>query len=520
MPRYFAKAQFSTFAPQPMKNATFLLLLFQAMLLSPAAAQELDYHEQLQEAYCAIERYDFARAQEIIRQERQRNPQNLVPLYLENSQALLQYLMTDNEGSLEHYIDGSDEHKDRVSDASAESPLYHFLLGEMHLQDAIAHLRASSYMKAGWNLNKAYSHLQKNRKLHPKFLLTEKSLLPMEAGLGAVPQTYQWLLNLFGYSGELEQSVQRYDEWMARLEQANRWTCYLQEARLINSYLHLHLLNKEEQAWKLTQEATESFSTNPLAALARANMAMRLKKNEEALRVLRPHTKVEGAISQLYYLHGLALLQQPQAIANKASAPAEQMLRKFLHSYNGTSYVHDAWLKVAWAELLKGKPQEAARLMAQIRELPEPQTEEDRQALQEAKQPRYYQSHPYLLRARLLYDGGYYQEALSLLRESLDMAFELPLSARAEFHYRLGRVYDALGQQEQAIQYYQAASAIPPDGQYYAPASCYYAGLLYEEQGKLAKAEQLYRACLGFDDYPYKRSFDHRATAALKRIRN
>jgi hypothetical protein len=49
-----------------------------------------------------------------------------------------------------------------------------------------------------------------------------------------------------------------------------------------------------------------------------------------------------------------------------------------------------------------------------------------------------------LLKARLLFDGGYYRKALNLLISNRDKLESLSIEQQTEYHYRLGRIYDGL----------------------------------------------------------------------------
>lgn len=122
-----------------------------------------------------------------------------------------------------------------------------------------------------------------------------------------------------------------------------------------------------------------------------------------------------------------------------------------------------------------------------------------------------------LLRARLLCDGGYYQEALQYLQGGQPDNFRIP-GEKVEFSYRIGRIYDGLGRKEEAMTAYAGTIR---DGEtltaYYAARAALQMGMICEKNGDCKSATGWFRKCLSLKDHEYKNSLDQKAKAGIAR---
>jgi tetratricopeptide (TPR) repeat protein len=124
-----------------------------------------------------------------------------------------------------------------------------------------------------------------------------------------------------------------------------------------------------------------------------------------------------------------------------------------------------------------------------------------------------------LLKARVLNDGGYNNEALNALAGKNAADFTR-IEERLEFVYRLARIYDDLGKYDEAIKAYNYTISIGiTRTEYYAARAALQAGIICENQGKTALAIEYYQKCLGMDDHEYKNSIDQKAKSGLARCK-
>jgi tetratricopeptide (TPR) repeat protein len=148
--------------------------------------------------------------------------------------------------------------------------------------------------------------------------------------------------------------------------------------------------------------------------------------------------------------------------------------------------------------------------------LDDAKSEEDKQAFLESTSKQIPDTN--LLRARLLFDGGDFKKAVSRLLEltiqGRNLAF---ISERA---YRLGRSYQMLKRNDEAISWFNIAiinGANLPE--YFAASAAYNSGKIYLAQGKLMDAKTMFLRVTKFPNHPYKNSLDAKAKTALKKLK-
>ncbi len=125
-----------------------------------------------------------------------------------------------------------------------------------------------------------------------------------------------------------------------------------------------------------------------------------------------------------------------------------------------------------------------------------------------------------LLKSRLLFDGGYYQRALNELLDNPVKSFVKNRRDLVEYTYRLARIYHETGNTEKALSYYrQTIARGSNEPYYYAAASAFQMGLIYENSGSYAQADSAYRKCLSIETSEYKTSLDQKAKAGLNRLK-
>jgi tetratricopeptide (TPR) repeat protein len=122
-----------------------------------------------------------------------------------------------------------------------------------------------------------------------------------------------------------------------------------------------------------------------------------------------------------------------------------------------------------------------------------------------------------LLKARVLNDGGYNQQAITLLRSKSANDFT-DATDKLEYTYRTGRIYDDMNYDDSAVKYYQAAISLGISRtEYYASRAALQIGMIYEKQGNKQLAIQYYQKCLAMQNHDYKDSMDQKAKSGIAR---
>ena len=139
----------------------------------------------------------------------------------------------------------------------------------------------------------------------------------------------------------------------------------------------------------------------------------------------------------------------------------------------------------------------------------------DKKALADAKSGKWPDK--WLLKARLLNDGGYHNEALTILNSPPTDGLQ-SVASQLEYNYRLARIYDALGKSNEALQYYAHSIRLGKDRpEYFAARAALQSAQIYENRGNKQLALEFYRQCLSMNEHEYKNSLDQRAKAGIAR---
>ena len=141
----------------------------------------------------------------------------------------------------------------------------------------------------------------------------------------------------------------------------------------------------------------------------------------------------------------------------------------------------------------------------------------DKNALNEAKSG--IAPEPTLLRARLYFDGGYYQKAFDFLKTKNENSFS-DLSQKLEYSYRMGRILQMLKKSNDAIPYYDKTIQNGKAAKFYfACNAALQLGLIYEAAGQKAKSAEFYRYCLALNPDDHADALHAKAKSGLSRVK-
>jgi len=239
---------------------------------------------------------------------------------------------------------------------------------------------------------------------------------------------------------------------------------------------------------------------------------MRTGRNDDAINILqfRPQGRTLYPFHFLDYMLGLAKLYRLDKDANV-------YIQKYLDKFDGINYIKEAHQKLAWFYLLQNKESDYHSHMKLCLSKGKAIIEGDKTAVKEAKEGQ--KPNQLLLKARLLFDGGYYQRAYDLLSLESINTF-IYKKSKLEFSYRLGRITHQLGKIDQAIRYYQkTVDQGRKESYFYACNSALQIAILSEERNNIIKAKEYYNLCLKIKPDEYRNGLHAKAKAGLNRLK-
>jgi len=496
-----------------MKKCTPMVFLLAAFFQLPAvwAAKYFDFSPAVRDAYQKAISLRVAESQAGLEALKTSEPDNLMTLYVANYVDFVTVFANENQAEYSRLSRNMEPRLDKISRGDRQSPYYLYTQAEIRLQWAILRMRFSDYLAAASDIKQAYALLEENQRRFPDFMANKMSLGIMHALVGNVPEDFRWVLRgLGGMSGSTAQGVREMEEVLAYAK--NNEFIFRDEAVVAYSFLQLFLNNQGELAWKTIKSSQLTPKTNPLAAFVMATVAMRMGHNDEAIRYLQESPSGAAYLSfpRRTYLLGLAKLRRLDTDANGP-------LQTFLTTSKGTNGIKEGYQKLAWHHLLNGNTAAYTANIEYVKTKGGSSDEGDVAALRDAKSGEWPDVR--LLKARLLFDGGYYQRAYDLLADA-GPQYASNHRLDLEYGYRLGRITHRMGKSYDAARWYnQTIERGANDPTYFACNAALQLGLLYEEKQDFAQAKRAYNRCLALKPEAYSTSMHAQAKAGLGRLK-
>ncbi len=494
--------------------ARFTFSLFLLLLTFPALSQKrFEWTPALKDAYEKAISLRFSEAEKSLANIRTKDPDNLMILHVENYLDFFRVYINEDEAEFKKLEKNKDARIGRIeTEGDQNSPYYLFLQADIRLQWALARLKFEQYSTAFFETNKSFKLLTRNVEKFPDFMPNKKNLGILHAMVGTIPDNYKWAVS---WLSSMEGTI---DEGKSELEEVIEYArkndfIYEQEIYVYYTYLLLHLDNDMEAAWKVINTANLKPSKSPMDCFIMANVAMRTDRGDEAIAFLenRPKGAQFHPFYYLDYMLGLTKLQ-------RLDDDADKYLLRFVNNFKGRNFIKDAYQKLAWHSLVHGDRSDFTKYMELCKSKGYKVVGSDRSADAEARSGEV----PVLdlLKARILFDGGRFQQAFDLLKDRKASDY-LAQRNQLEFTYRMGRITHKMKKYGEAISYYQKTiDAGKNSTYYYACRAALEKGHVLEAQKKYAGARDAYKLCLSLSPDDHKAGLHQQAKAGLRRLKS
>jgi len=492
-----------------------VLIIFLFNILSISAYSNFVFNQNCRQAYQKMMVFDFKSVQQILKKEKLLHPNNKVADYIENYTLFWEAALNEDEGMMDLYADKADELIDAINDDKQESAYKNYFLSDIYLRGAYLKAIQSSYLSAAYKFNKAYNLVQKNRDDYPNFTPNKKLIGLMNVGIGTVPSRYTWVLNLFNFKGSIQEGLEELESLLKISANNDEFHYLMSESLLLYSFTMENFEVSKASEEKLLaiyewEAIKKELPGNQFMIFSKASFLKHIKKTDEAIACIANMQVVKGGM-HFYYLDYLL----GECLLNKLDYSAAQYFKKYASEYQGNSYKRGAYRKLAWTYLLQGKKELYHSTLKACLNSGNDNRDADRQATKEAESGILPNNS--LLKARLLFDGGYYDRAIQILKSSNKNHFSE--KDKLEYIYRMGRIYDEWGKINLATIHYKRCILEGRDQNYYFAAnSALHLGYIYEKEGNIPKARQMYEDCLNMDFDEYRDGIEQKAKAALERL--
>ena len=494
------------------KNFLLLAIFFLTTQLNANNNSYFAFTPVAKKAFQQVSSLRFQEAYSSLAHIKIKDPDNLIVYHIENYIDFLSVFLNEDVKEFKRLEKNKNIRLNKIKSGNKNSPYYLFVQAEIHLQWAMARLKYGEYITAFNETGKAFKLLKTNQKKFPNFIANKKSLGLLHAVVGTIPDSYKWGVKLLGgLDGTIEQGKRELEEVLTYAK-SNQFI-FEEETLILYAFLMLYLKNDEEKAWHILKSSKLDPKTNPLATYALANMAMKTGRNDEAINFLlnKPVSKSYHPFYFLDFLLGVAKL-------NRLDNDADKYLKLFVQNFKGRHQIKKAYQKLAWFQLIHGDVNGYNNYMSQCKTKGESQLDGDKNALRAANKKVI--PNQILLKARLLFDGGYYRKAYQFMIKNASNNF-IQKKHQLEFTYRLGRILHKMKNLPDALEAYQSTiNSGKKEAYYYACNSALQMGFIFEKQKQYDRAYKYYKLCLSMRPEQYKNSLHQKAKAGLNRLKS
>ncbi len=478
---------------------------------NPVCAQKVyDFNATCIQAYQEVNKLKITSATVLIAKAKQQNPQNLIPVLLDAYTDFYVLFLLENPADYAQRFKRFEQTIDALKEGPKNNPLYNYCLSNVYIHRAMVSLKFGHFWDAGWDIRKSFMLAQENQDKFPAFTGDDLLYGALQGIVGTVPKGYQWLTSLLGMRGSQKQGMTLVANFA---NGTDVWAkLFSPESYFIYPYLLFHLQNEKDAALAFIKDKKLDLVNNHLHAWTAANLALNHKASIDTKNIIENRNKSADYLTLPFWDFELGCAKL-YALDLDGATP---LLTKYTEQFKGNFYIKDALQKLSWANFLKGDLRAAEAARKQIFLRGGIDTDADKQALKDAKTGVW--PNPLLLKARLLADGGYTKEALAIL-QGKQALFTSPLD-KLEYVYRIGRIYEDMGKDTEAITYYKQTIQIGANQTaYFAARAALQAGQILEKRGQKQDAIAFYEQCLSMEEHSYKNSLDQRAKAGIARCK-
>ncbi|MFK5856390.1 MAG: tetratricopeptide repeat protein [Bacteroidota bacterium] len=486
-----------------MKRIVISFIVFFSLAQSVTAGY--DVNQNCKTAWMLLMDLRIEEAKQVLANEIQVNPNNYYAYYLDQTCDAYAYIINSNDEKFDAFVNNFEKRRNIMDDHDIDSPYYLACLAEMQLQVGVFSILKGAHLSGLRKAYSSYKNTYKNLDKYPNFKQSLKIDGFFNVAISNVPPFVKWAVSFFGVSANPDYGFKvLYDNYESQknIEGINA-----------ESALYIILTAKINKTPEMVYDFTRLLDTNISQTIVhqyfRANIAYRIGKNEEALSILQqinidgnPHADIIYS-----YLMGKILLR-------KLDDGARYYLARYLRHLEKEEYVKEINYKLALFNLVNNNRLAYSEYCEIVIDQGKDVNERDREALYDAELD--YFPDVNLVKARLLLDGGYYDEFKMSIDSFNDENTGL-LPYILEYDFLMGRFYAAKGDYNDAISQFVKVIELGGDEDYYfASEAALRLGNIYYEMGQKEIAKQYFEKSIKLYKSDYYEYIEDKAAKGLK----
>lgn len=463
------------------------------------------------EAMKDISMLRLEKARELLETEHLKYPGNLAIPYLQDCADYYRLITNHDPDEFKELEKNKEPRLALLRKLPRTSPYALYAEAEINLHWSILRLMNQEYLGGAIELRTAYQLLEKTTATFPTFQPAKKSLGFVKALLGTLPENYKWILNIVGLKGDFNEGMELINQYLSQKQFPPDQLLDKQHADFYYVMLQFYFGSKVK-SWDYCKTITQDHMQNQMSCYLYAFIASRTAHNDEAIQALmkRPRGPEYSSYHELDLLTGYTKL-------NRLDEDADIYLKKFVTFSKGNYQKKDAYKRLAWHQLILGdtlKYQVYRKLAAKASSAMD---DEDKAVAFELAKGIYPGKE--VLKARLQFDGGYYEHAEELMEQIKVQA--LPSrQQQAEYYYRYARILQEQKKYSAAIELFnEAVKLAEAELSYFAPYSTLQLGYIYVKLGFNQTARMYFDRTITYKGYEARGSTVQRARLAIQQMK-
>ncbi len=419
----------------------------------------------------------------------------------------LENILIGGDSSFTQFEQDFDLALDFIENAKTDS-LTNIFLSEIYLQKSVVELLNRNFITGAYTFIKAYSFFKKSLEKHPNLKQALKLSALYKIIAGVTPDKGQGFLNLIGLKPDINGG---FEDLKKYINYSKNNIFFNIEAKLIYKlsaeYLKDDISNNNKIDLKITINEKNNLSFFSLALL-------RFKQNNylETIYYLKKIDKeVSTQIPFLMYMKGMAFTMYSQQNSKKN-------LIDYIKNTKSKHFIKSAYWQLARISIINNNKKQFLYYKNLTLKEGTAFTEADKSAQYEAQNNK--SPNIYLLKSRLLFDSGEYIKALNVLINKEVEKSLVSDNDKAEFWYRLARIYHKTKKTDKALKYYLKTIRYANVKEYFVPYSAFLIAEIYEKNNDFFNAKKYYKLALSLNDNGYKNRLNHKIKSRLKKVNN
>ncbi len=495
----------------------FLFLIFQN-LICPIFAQNkhFDLDSIHQSVYHEAIQLKTISAKKQILTLKEQYPENLATFFVEEIADFYAVLGLSSRDAFELYKSKNSERITIFENCEVKSPFIKFSLAEFYIHRAITRVFFGEKIKAVFDLKKANSYANKNITEYPLFQLNDKPKSLLNIIFGSIPPSVKWASALISLNGNYNKGIAELNRLLNFTYVNENEYCFFFEILTYKTIISQRSTasNSDKRTLSMyfnTLSVRNELAKNYLLIYAWGDYQIKNGQNDAAINVFSSMQKSEDYIPfwTIEFLWGIAL-------QNKLDEACVRHFNAYIQGVKTGNYVNASYQRLAWQSIMNQNPQGYFKYIRMINKKNNI-TEQDQAA--NFEQQSNLQPNIQLLKARLLFDGGYYLKSQEELRK-INIHKMVGKIFVLEYYYRMARILDKLKNNTQSLILY---NKVIIDGSsienYYAANAALNAGNICESINDKTKAVFYYKKCLSLSPNQYKESIHQKAKIGLERLK-